>query len=79
MVKNHINCLPAKKEDKRYYNERSGGAIEEENGVIEQIDKVPKGLVATILTTWQGCSGPKTDPLHYQSSGLKEERRQVVV
>ena len=31
------------------------------------------------LTTWQGCSDPKTDPYTIKAAVRKEERRQVVV
>ena len=32
-----------------------------------------------LLTTWQGCSDPKTDPYTIKAAARKTEQRQVVV
>ena len=36
-------------------------------------------LSSSTLTTWQGCSDPKTDPYTIKAAVRKTEQRQVVV
>jgi len=62
--------------------------FDEDNSINKKFIKRLKeikgcGRVSSIthfaLTTWQGCSDPKTDPYTIKAAARKKEKRQVVV